>query len=43
MKVPEDGYYWDTKDGKLVTLLKIAAGTIMGKELDGSLEGKVKP
>ena len=41
--VPQDGYYWDTKDGKLVTLLKIAAGTIMGKEIDGSLEGKVKP
>lgn len=38
---PEDGYYWDTKDGKLVTLLKIAAGAITGKELDGSLEGKV--
>ena len=40
---PEDGYYWDTKDGKIVTLLKIAAGAITGKEIDGSLEGKVKP
>jgi general stress protein 26 len=40
---PEDGYYWDTKDGKLITLLKIAAGAIAGREFDGSLEGKVKP
>lgn len=40
---PEDGYYWDTKDGKLVTLLKMATGAITGKEIDGSLEGKVKP
>ena len=40
---PQDGYYWDTKDGKLVTLLKIAAGAITGKEIDGSIEGKVRP
>ena len=40
---PQDGYYWDTKDGKLVTLLKIAAGAISGKEIDGSVEGKVIP
>jgi general stress protein 26 len=40
---PEDGYYWDTKDGKLITLLKIAAGAIAGREFDGSLEGKLKP
>jgi len=41
--IPQDGYYWDTKDGKLVTLLKIAAGAITGREMDGSIEGKVKP
>jgi general stress protein 26 len=41
--IPQDGYYWDTKDGKLVTLLKIAAGAITGKEIDGSIEGKVIP
>lgn len=40
---PEDGYYWDTKNGKLITLLKIAAGAIAGREFDGSLEGKLKP
>ena len=40
---PEDGYYWDTKDGKLITLLKMAAGAITGKEIDGSIEGKLNP
>jgi general stress protein 26 len=40
--VPEDGYYWDTKDGKLVSLFKMAVGIITGKELDGSIEGKIK-
>ena len=40
---PEDGYYWDTKDGKLVTLLKMGVGAITGKEIDGSIEGKINP
>ena len=39
---PEDGYYWDTKDGKIVSLFKMAVGLITGKEIDGSIEGKVK-
>lgn len=39
---PEDGYYWDTKNGKLVSLFKMAVGLITGKELDGSVEGKIK-
>jgi general stress protein 26 len=41
--IPEDGYYWDTKDGKVVSMLKIAAGAITGRELDGSIEGTLKP
>ena len=40
--VPEQGYYWDTKDGKIVSMLKMAAGALTGKELDGSIEGKVR-
>ena len=40
---PEDGYYWDTKNGKLISLLKMVGGAITGKEMDGSLEGKIKP
>lgn len=39
---PEDGYYWDTKNGKFVALLKMAASAITGIELDGSIEGRIK-
>lgn len=40
--VPEDGYYWDTKDGKLISLFKMVVGAITGKEMDGSVEGTLK-
>jgi general stress protein 26 len=38
---PLDAYYWDTKNGKVVSMLKIAIGAISGKELDGGIEGKL--
>lgn len=38
---PIDGYYWDTKNPKAVTLLKRIAGAITGKTLDDSIEGRV--
>lgn len=38
---PEDGYYWDTKHGKLVSFVKQVAGAIMGKTLDDSIEGSL--
>lgn len=38
---PSDAYYWDTKDGKAITLLKIAASTITGKGMDGGIEGNL--
>lgn len=41
--VPEEGYYWDTKDGKLVSILKIAASAITGKTLQEGVEGRVSP
>ena len=40
--IPEEGYYWDTKNGKLVSMLKMVAGAITGKELDDSIEGKIQ-
>ena len=40
--VPEEGYYWDTKDGKIVSLFKFVAGAITGKEMDTGVEGKIK-
>lgn len=39
---PSDAYYWDTKHGKMVALLKIAAAVVTGKTMDDSVEGKLK-
>lgn len=38
---PENGYYWDTKHGKLVSIVKTAVGAIIGKTLDDSVEGNI--
>ncbi|AWI24592.1 pyridoxamine 5'-phosphate oxidase family protein [Flavobacterium pallidum] len=41
---PSDAYYWDTKDGKLIALLKwatAAAGLKDAKSDDGGIEGKI--
>lgn len=35
------GYYWDNKHGNAVALIKIAAGAIMGKTMDDSIEGNL--
>jgi len=40
---PSDAYYWDTKDGKLIALLKWATAAITGKGGDdGGIEGNIK-
>jgi general stress protein 26 len=39
---PQEVYYWDTKHNKMVSLLKIAAGALTGKEMDDGVEGKIK-
>lgn len=36
-----EGYYWDNKHGNAIALVKMAAGAIMGKTLDDSIEGKI--
>lgn len=38
---PVDAYYWDTKDGKMISLLKIAAAAISGNAMNGGVEGKL--
>jgi general stress protein 26 len=38
-----DGHYWDTKHGKMVSLMKIAVGAITGKQMDDGVEGNVRP
>ncbi len=37
----QEGYYWDNKHGNAVAFIKMAAGAIMGKTLDDSIEGKL--
>ncbi len=37
---PEEGHYWDTKNGKLVSMLKIAAAALTGNtNNDGGVDG----
>src|SRR5688572_7415743 len=38
---PEEGFYWDTKDGKLVSTIKILASAITGKTLEEGVEGTI--
>ncbi|NBL63694.1 pyridoxamine 5'-phosphate oxidase family protein [Flavobacterium sp. NST-5] len=40
---PVEGYYWDTKHGMAVALLKRVYGAIKGETFDDSVEGEVKP
>ncbi len=41
---PSESYYWDTKAGKMVSILSFAFAVIAGKETDNSdgIEGKIK-
>ena len=37
-----EGYYWDNKHGDAVAFVKMAAGAVMGKTLDDSIEGQLE-
>jgi hypothetical protein len=40
---PEEGHYWDEKDGKLISIIKTGIAALTGtKGLDGSLQGDIK-
>ncbi len=41
--VPDKGYYWDTKHGKMVAGIKMLIGALTGKTLDDSIEGELTP
>lgn len=38
---PEEGFYWDTKSGKLVSMIKILASAVSGKTLQEGVEGAI--
>lgn len=40
---PREGYYWDTKHGSAIAGVKMMIGAALGKTMDDSVEGKVRP
>jgi len=38
---PSEGYYWDTKNGKLVSMLKILTAVVTGDPSDGGVQGRI--
>ncbi len=41
--IPTEGYYWDTKNGMAVAMIKRAIGAVKGETYDDSIEGEVRP
>ena len=39
---PSNVYYWDTKDGKIISLIKMAGAALLGTKPDIGVEGKLK-
>ena len=39
---PSEAYYWDTPNGKMVTLLKIATAAVTGKTIDTGEQGSLE-
>lgn len=39
--VPTEGHYWDTKNGKLVAMIKIMVAALTGKGMDYGIEGDI--
>ena len=37
--IPQEGYYWDTKNNKVISLIKIATSIVTGKTNDDGVEG----
>jgi hypothetical protein len=42
MIIPDEAYYWDTKNSKVVSLVKILASATGRKTMDDSVQGKLK-
>lgn len=40
--IPEDGYYWNNKNGKIVAMAKMATALVTGKTMDDGIEGELK-
>lgn len=40
--MPEEGHYWDTKNGKLVSMIRIAVAAVTGQQPDAGVEGDLR-
>jgi general stress protein 26 len=40
--IPDEAYYWDTKNNKMVSLVKIMSSVVSGKTMDDGVEGRLK-
>ncbi len=40
--VPDDGYYWNNKHGKMVAIAKMTAALVTGKTMDDGIEGNLQ-
>lgn len=40
---PVRGHYWDTKHNKMVQLAEIAMGALLGRPMDGGIDGELRP
>ncbi len=38
---PQEGFYWDTKHGKMVSFLKMIASVATGKTMDDGVQGRL--
>lgn len=38
---PQDAFYWDTKSGRMISLIKILASTVTGKAVEEGVRGKL--
>ena len=38
-----NGYYWDNKHGNAIAFAKMTLGAMLGKTMDDSIEGELKP
>ena len=39
----QEAYYWDTKDGAVISLIKMGVAAITGQEQDQGVEGTLRP
>jgi general stress protein 26 len=37
----QDAFYWDTKSGRMISLIKILASAVMGKTIEEGVQGKL--